>query len=205
MNNNEYFWPAMGAIGLAIITPIYWVYVMVVGGFNFYEGFSANVMSLDASDAAYLILGVLEIYVYLSLKRILHDRFNYSGINVLLYILIGTSVIFYLGLFCIDLIIALAGNSIAANTQALMVQASLIISMGCILTYGALFLLAGILLMRISEQLPNLLRTFAIVLLICGIFQITFIFGFIVIFLFPVALLILAAYFLQNPEMVEIV
>lgn len=205
MNNNEYFWPAMGAIGLAILTPLYWVYVMTAGGFNLYETFSANVLSLDASDFVYLVLGALEIYFYLSLKRILHERFHYSGINIFLYLLISNSVVFYLGLFCIDLTIALAGDSIASNTLALMVQASFAISMGCLVIYGVLFLLVGILLMRIPEQLPSLLKTFAITLLICGIFQISFIFGFIVIFLFPVALLILASYYLQKPEMVEIV
>ena len=70
---------------------------------------------------------------------------------------------------------------------------------------GVAEVLMGCLLLRDGASMPPLVRIFAIITLIMGIFDLTVIFSFVSLFIFPVAMLVLATYFLSKPEMVEVV
>lgn len=207
MFNKDYLLPGLATIALALIFPVYWIYVFTVAGFDFPKGYYANILTMDLSDLVYVILGLLEVYVYLSLKRILHDQLNYRGLDALLIIMICNTALFYFGLFLLDIGMFFAGEQLVADTKASILTASYYLSMSCMFIFGLLGLLVGIILLRKSNDigLPSTLKLFAAIMLIAGILQLTFIFGFVVILLFPLALLILAFYFLQKPQMIEVV
>jgi hypothetical protein len=205
MLNKDYLWPGLAAITLAIIFPIYWVYVTTITEFDFPKGYYANVLSIDFSDLVYVVLGILEIYIYLSLKRILHDQLNYRGIDILLILMIFNIAVFYLALFMIDISIFLASDYISASLKESILKASYFLSRSCMFIYGVIGLLISIFLLRQSIALPTLLKVFSIMLLIVSLCQVTLIFEFAVILLFPIMILILAVHFLQKPEVIEVV
>ncbi|NRA85680.1 MAG: hypothetical protein HRU22_18455, partial [Gammaproteobacteria bacterium] len=144
-------------------------------------------------------MGLLSIYIYYSFKRILHDQLNFKSIDVLLWIMIGVSVVFFGGLFLLDVL----PTSVASND--LLVSMSYAISIGSMIIFGLGDIIIGIILLRHYDKLPSLLKAIAIVSLIQGIFEISIIFNFVVIFSLPVYLIILAVYFLREPEMIEVV
>lgn len=205
MLNKDYLWPGLAAIALALLFPAYWIYVIAVGHFDFPQGYYANILNIDFSDFIYLSLGALEIYIYLNLKRILHDQLNYHGIDVLLVIMICNSVIFYIGLFLVDVIIFFIDDQIPVTTKESILNASYFISCTCIVVYGVMGLLIGICLLSRVSDLPSLLKLFSVALILLSLLQLTFFFLFMAIFVFPIMILILAIYFLQKPDMIEVV
>ncbi|MET0356642.1 MAG: hypothetical protein ABW044_07665 [Cellvibrio sp.] len=205
MLNKDYLWPGFAAIALAIIFPIYWIYVFTAAGFDFPEGYYENVLSFDISDWVYLFIGALEIYIYLSFKRILHDRLNFHGVDILLVLMIYNTILFHFSLFGIDAYLFFGGEQTQENVQETLLKISWFVSIGCTIIYGLIGVLLGIMLLRHYNHLPEMLKIFAILTLVLNLFQLTFVFGFVVILLFPISLLILAVYFLQEPTMIEVV
>lgn len=204
MQDNDYLPPGLAALSLALIFPAYWIYVLMVGGSTMPEAYYSNVLKFDISDWVYLALGALEIYVYLSLKRALHDRLNFRGIDILVILIIGNSVIFHSQFFA-DLSIYLAGDNIGIHTRELILKISYFVTTAGLFAYGVISVLIGVVLLYKLQDLPNLLKYFAVMTLILGIFQLTLVYGLASILLFPVSLLILAGYFIQKPEMIEVV
>jgi hypothetical protein len=204
MQNNDYLSPALAAFILALIFPAYWIYVVVGGGASMPEAYYANVLKFDISDWVYLALGALEIYVYLSLKRVLHDRLNFRSIDILIFLIVFNTAIFH-GQFFADLSIYLAGDKIGIDTRELILDISYFMTIAGIFAYGVISFLIGAVLLYKFQNLPNLLKYFAVMTLILGGFQLTLVFGPASILLFPISLLILAFYFIQKPEMIEVV
>ena len=199
MNNNNYLLPGIAAIILTVLLPIYWIQEIISGTDIGIENYFYNVGQLSFSSWVFLTMGLLSIYIYYSFKRILHDQLNFKSIDVLLWIMIGVSVVFFGGLFLLDVL----PTSVASND--LLVSMSYAISIGSMIIFGLADIIIGIILLRHYDKLPSLLKAIAIVSLIQGIFEISIIFNFVVIFSLPVYLIILAVYFLREPEMIEVV
>jgi len=204
MLNKDYIVPGLAAITLAVLFPIYWGYqYTLVTESNFTDAYFANITSLSLSDWVFLTLGALEIYIYFSLRRVLVDRVNFRYIDVLLFLFICTSTIYYIGNFGIDIGIFFAEN-ITGEVEELAATISFSLSIICMLLYGVLDFLISIILLFKFKLLPIWLRIFAIATLVMSLLELTFSYEFVVI-LYPISLLILAVYFLQKPEVIEVV
>lgn len=204
-NNSDYLSPGLAALCLFFLFPAYWGYQFSIAESGFEAAFYANFLSFDLSDLVWLILGALEIYIYLSLKRVLLDRFNFRGVNVFLNLLIINTAIHYLFPFLIDLSILFMGNYVGDPAEHVLTKSSLFLATVQVAIYGLLGLIVGVLLLGASKQLPFLLKAFAVTTLVMGVFELTFVFAFIGLLIFPISMLILAVYFLKEPEMVEVV
>jgi hypothetical protein len=66
-------------------------------------------------------------------------------------------------------------------------------------------LLIGIFLLANATELQSLLKAFAVLSIIQGVLGITVILAALLIFIFPITLIILALLFLRKPESIEIV
>lgn len=205
MKNNEYLLPALASIAVAILFPIYWGSQLLMSHASLRETYDANLMSLDFSDALYLLIGVLAIYVYLSLKRILSDQLNYRGLDFLLIIMIALCAIVYIGALGFDLAIYLADRRIGVINLDAILSSSFMVNIGGMIIFGIVDILIGIILLRRLNEIPSLLKIFAVITLIQGVFEITIVFSFTTIFIFPLSMLVLAAYFMKKPEIIEVV
>jgi len=129
----------------------------------------------------------------------LHDQLNFKSIDILLWIMIGISVVFFGSLFLLDVL------PVNADSNELMVSIGYAISLGCMILFGLVDIMIAIILLRHFGELPNLLKAIAILSLVQGIFELSIILNFFVLFSFPVYLIILAIYFLRKPQMIEVV
>ena len=205
MTNNEYFWPGLVAIALALVYPIYWVYELGFGDFAVFGEDTIRELSLTFADWLFLAIGAMMVYVIISLKRILIDQLNFHGIDLLLSFLAALTALYYIGSFVAEAILLLARDNIASSSDEGIIGILLVSFVGFIVIAGLLEVLIGIFMIREFDLLPLPLKIFSIVILIVGLLDITVILSFIGLFLFPVSMLVLAAYFLQKPRMLEVV
>ena len=76
---------------------------------------------------------------------------------------------------------------------------------GSIIIIGIVDFLIGILLLMKSNEAPTVLKVFAIMSVIQGVVGMTVFLAGILIFIFPLTLIVLAMFFLRKPESIEIV
>ncbi|PCI78632.1 MAG: hypothetical protein COB20_06410 [SAR86 cluster bacterium] len=204
MTNYDYWRPAVAAILLAVLYPLYWVLEFTANG-NFPPDDFADYMRWSSLDWLFLSLGFLIIYQLLGLRRILSEQLNYSGIDIPILISVSVTVVFFFGLsFSQVTLVLLEGDSLAAYEE-IAATIGVVVLVGSVILGGVAEILMGCLLLRDSSTMPPLVRIFAIITLIMGIFDLTVIFSFISLFIYPVAMLVLAAYFLSKPETIEVV
>jgi hypothetical protein len=199
MTNDEYLWPGIIAIVVVALSPIYWGYIALS---DYIDGIG---LGLVIADGVFFVLYALMIYVYSSFRRILHDQNNYRGIDVLLTLMIGTCAIFAVGSIALEIFAPVIDDQFGATRHESILIISTLFTVSCTVVFGVLDILIAAVLLRNSQQLPDLMKSFAIVTLIQGVFEVTIIFSFFSILIYPIATLILAMYFLRKPEMVEVV
>jgi hypothetical protein len=149
-----------------------------------------------------VLIGALEVYLLLSLAKVFADIIDSKAIRILLLIMAASSFVFHF-LVVVDLV--LATSQISGSSADTIVN----ISLGIALAVDTLFVLAGlvlaILLLANKSENSNLIRAFAIILLLICLFDLTFFLSLLNLALYPVALIVLAVYFLKEPQTVEVV
>lgn len=199
----EHALPGFLALALALLFPVYWISVLGAGGEDLFETIRADVMRLNGWDALFVLIGVIEIYLYLSLRRLLAQRLNTSLPTVLLLMMALVVGVFHATVL-FDLAFAV-GPAFDAATGDQLVFASMVVGIAGLFVYAVLALVLSITLLRASAESPTLLKVFAILLLACCVLQFTIVLGFLNLALFPAALLALAAFFLRGEHAVEVV
>ncbi len=204
MNNTDYLWPAVAAATLAILFPIYWIGHFSLHHDQIVEAVWADIQQLNASDALFVLIGVLTIYVYFSLMRILNDHFNYRSLNVVLWIMITVNAGF-MSTLLVDIAASMMSAETLIASKDTLLTAALAVSTSAMVLFGVLDILLGVVLLRSSLALPAVLKVFAAITLIQGLFELTVVLSFMVLLIFPLALIVLATYFLREPDAVELV
>ncbi|MCH2189649.1 MAG: hypothetical protein MK188_01835 [Gammaproteobacteria bacterium] len=205
MNERYQLVTAVSAILLAVIFPIYWVsefwQISERGGAAVYQ----NISTLSAGDLVFLIIGALGTLIYLGLKRFLNQRYAYHSADLILILLAVTTAVFTLGTLFMDLITHFFGDQLFLSWHMGSyngVTVSLFISL---IVFGVLDLVLGILLITHAKQMSGAMLAFAILTLIQGIVEITVIFALSTIFIYPLAMLVLAVNLLSRPQELEVV
>lgn len=201
MKSNFYQWAGMAALALAILFPIYWLGVFGLAIDNYENGFLENITTLDAWDVLFVIIGALEVFVYLALRQSFKDQIEGGLAAVALLVMAALVALFHLTVV-VD--ISLAMELLASYSDGL-IEFVLIASLVILFLYAAVaFVFAIALLLRFAE-LSMLMKVFACGVLIMAVFQFTVILGIANIFLFPVLMLLLAVHFWRGEQTVEVV
>jgi hypothetical protein len=196
MTNKRFLFPAIAAMVLALLFPIYWYTQfgnMTSGG----EALIKDLSGLNPSDLVFLLIGILNVYIYVSLKKFLNERHEFNAADIPLVLLIATVSIFVFGSLALDSFMYFFGNRLNLPSQEGLVDgniAALVIN-----------ITLGFILFTRSREFLGTLKAFAVVLMIEGFFEVTVIFSVISIVIFPLALIILAILFLREPEVLEVV
>jgi len=202
MQNKDYLLPGVAAILLAVLNPIYWLGMSQWVGDSYILG--QDMMSLGFSDILFASILLLSIYIYLNLKNILNEQLNFNHIDLLVWIYAAINILWMSTLF-LDVAITVLPENIVTQNKDTFLNIGLSMSIGAIVILGIIDLLIGILLLAKSTELPTLLKIFAIMSVIQGVIGITVVFAATLIFIFPITMIILAMFFLRNPESIEIV
>lgn len=204
MQNKDYLLPGIAALVLAIIFPLYWFSQIVSGSVVEPAAIMANINSLSFSDGVFLVIDLLGIYVYLNFRKILNDQLNFKSVDLLLMLVVGVHVIF-LATLGLDLMAALLSEQLVLRYEDTFVDVHLITTIGTVILLGLLDFLIGAVLLMNSENMPTLLKIFALVTLLQGLLGVSVIFSFVSVLSFPLSLILLSGYFLRKPESVEVV
>jgi hypothetical protein len=195
--------PGYAAIALALLFPAYWVPALAVGDMSFAEAHRADAMRLGAMDLLFVLIGAMEIYIYLSLRRIFLDLMHGSlAATLLLLMAIVVGVFHATVLF--DVALAF-GPTLSEPLQEGLVTASAVVAIAGLFVYCVLGLVLSAALLVRGAELPGLLKVFAALLIVACLLQLTVVFGLINVVLFPVILLVLAVFFLRGGHQVEVV
>ena len=205
MNNSDYTLPAIAAIALAILFPIYWVTAILSGMFDSDINFYHSTIGFSWLDLLFVFVGLLTIYVYLCLKRILNDQYGFSGVNLPLNILIACNSIYFFGLAALDLVMDVFGTGLGLSVHKFVLNANISIGVGSMPVFGIANILMGVLLLRNADIDSSILKMFAIVVIIQGIFEITIVFSPALIAIAPIMWIVLALLFMQKPDVLEVI
>ena len=204
MTNPDFKIPGIAAILLAVLFPIYWLSVFSGSYNDFEQAFRSDLTTLGWSDALFILIGALEIYIYLSLRKILADQLETTVVNLLLFIMMGMVALFH-SLVLVDIYLASQYLTINTDTVDQFVSFSLLIAFATTIIYSLVGLVFSILLL--SKGLANsiFLKVFSALLIATCIMQMTLILAVVNVVLFPITLLVLAVYFFKEPQMAEVV
>ena len=150
------------------------------------------------------MIGLLSIYIYLSLRRILNDQLNFKSTDLPLIMMVGVCALFFIGSFVMDATIAFTAtnNGFIGDT---FLTAAIVFSVGCMIAFGLLDIVIAIILLVHLNRIPTLMKVFAVVTLIQGLFEITIVFSLATFIIFPIAMFILAVHFLSKPRTIEVI
>lgn len=195
--------PAYTAIALAVLFPVYWIPTLLTGESSLMEAYRADVMRLSAMDLLFVLIGAMEIYVYLGLRRVLEDRLH-GGLPATLLLLMAIVVGVFHATVLFDVVLNV-GPTLAQPLQERLVWASAAVTIGGLFVYSVLGVVLSIALLVKAAELPTLLKVFAGLLVLACLLQLTVVLGLFNVVLFPVILLVLAVFFMRGGYEVEVV
>lgn len=198
MNISTYKAPGIAAIALAILFPTYWLFAMMDLSI---DAIREDFLTLNGWDLLFVVIGALEVFVYLALARLFRNQLGGSLSAILLMIMASIVAVFH-STILVDLILA---SSFVAETAETLVDIGLVISVVTLFLYTVTAFIFSIVLLTRFSDLSVLMRLFAIGLLIGCVLQVTVIFAVVNIFLFPMLVLLLAAHFFRGGHSVEVI
>lgn len=204
MTKHNYVLPGIAALLLAVVFPIYWLYAFDVGVENFIEVYRADLLSLSLSDLAFVLIGALEVYIYLCLRHSFNQRLATNTAGILLLLMAILVAIFHATVL-VDVVLTFNGSGISEQTINTVCELTIVVALGVLFAYAVVGFILSIVLLLNRTGAPSVLKYFSAVLLVCCILQLSVILSPINTFVFPVALLLLAVYFLKPPQMLEVV
>ncbi len=202
--NREHLIPGIVAIILAVLFPLYWFSGFVtVGMTSLLDAYIADVTSFTPMDGLFILIGLMEVYLYLSLRKNLQQQLQ-GGFAASLALLMAIAVGVFTALVLFDVSFAIsAGLDGSVGCTALTLAA--VVSIGLSIVVGLVGLTLSIALLMARDADTVLLKIFAVFLLICSLLTITVFLAPLVPVLYPVALIVLAVYFLRGGGDVEVV
>ncbi len=198
---NKFLYAGIAAILLAVLFPIYWGSMLGMALDDLEAVFRKDLSGVNWSDLFMLVIGILEVYVYWNLKEALKNNFNSVGCQVLLLIMVFSVVLFHLTLL-IDLSMLFSS---VATLDSNLYDFAILYSFAAIIIYVLAGLALSIMLIINGRELSRTLLVFAIVFLVSNLLQL---FGFYFVaslVLFPMSVVVLAIYFIKEPDRLEVV
>ncbi|MDX1706620.1 hypothetical protein [Pseudidiomarina sp.] len=201
MNDNPYPYAGVAAIVLAILFPIYWVATFGFAVGDAELAFRADFLEINAWDLLFVVIGILEIGVYLALSKYFRDQIN-GGFPANMLIVMAFFVALFHSSVIVDLLL---GMGLYTEHSETIIDVTLIASVVTLFLFTFALLAFSIGLLARFATLPAALKLFACGALIAGLLQLTVVLGVINIVLFPALMLVLAFHFLAGDQTVEVV
>lgn len=200
MNENRFELAGWAAIASAALLPT----AFVIGGLEqaaFGLGSCEPSVGLGVSDFILLLFGAVSIYVYLMLKRMLYERYSFRKADVVIALTIAWTVVNYAGSFLLQLFF----SAVMPDAVKGAVLITTIFWMICIGVFGIIDVILSLILIVNRERFGTPMRVFAILYLLNGLLELTVIFSFVGLLVFPAAFVALAVAFLKPDESLEFV
>jgi hypothetical protein len=201
MNSNAYKAAGFAAIALAILFPVYWIYAFgALSSQPFIISIIEDFYHFTGWDVLFIIIGALEIGIYLVLSKLCRNQFDGELPGMLLWLMALVVGVFHLTVL-VDITIALG---LVSNPDHI-VEFAVIISIASLFLYAFVAFVFFISMLVRFKTLTTPLKVFSIGLFFLSAFHFSIFLSFLNIFLFPVLMVVLAVQFLRGEQTVEVV
>jgi|GEM_PF-524138 len=202
--NQRNYLPAVATLLLAALFPFYWGNLFLSSSTDWYLELQQDLQNFSAFDVLFIVIGILEIYVLWSLRKALTDQLNVASAKIMLWMMIASVVVFHASVL-VDVSLGFKTDPVSPISMENITDTVLLLAFSALFIYAICGGVFSIVLLFRHSQIPTLLKVFSVLLMISCLFQLTIILAALNIILFPVALLILAVYFVKNDPVVEVV
>lgn len=200
MHENRFSLAGWLALVAAVIFPVSFVLGILESAVAD-KAFGYDGPVLGPSDGVSVIFTILAIYVLVVFRRFLHDRYQFHGIDGLITLSILWSILFELTSLAIG---ALAMIAWPVDEGITLVMTLSILGM-FMLAVGIIDLLIGIRLLQAKQQFSEMVRVFAVLTLLSGIFEVSLLLSPLALLLVPVHFVLLGLILLREREEAEFV
>jgi len=200
MDENKYRLAGWLAIVQAVLFPVSVTFgiaeAAVAGGiFNIKRPF------IGPSDLIMIIFTGIAVYTLLMFRRLLHERYNYHDLDILIIISIWWAIMFQvvgLGLGILAMIFWPVDTIIMAVVFLVFLTAAMV-------TIGIVDILIAVKLLKVKENFSEFIRGFAYITLAAGICEVTVLLSPMALVMVPISAIILALIFFRDQQEVEFV
>ncbi|RTE85850.1 MULTISPECIES: hypothetical protein [Gammaproteobacteria] len=200
MDNQFIKLSGVAALVLAVLFPVYWILGLASWSFD-EAAIIDDFLTLDGWDFLFVVIGALEIGVYLALRKFLSNQFDSAIYSILLIIMSVLVGLFHLTVV-VDVLLALGPFE---SIQDEMMGTAITLGLVVLYLYAIVALFLAIALLARFTMLPVLMKLFAVGLLVSAVFQLTVVLAPVNVVIFPALLIILAIEFLRGEQVVEVV
>lgn len=156
---------------------------------------------IGPSDLLMIVFTVIGVYTLLMFRRLLHERYDYHDLDLLIIISIWWIIVFQvlgIGINVLLMIFWPVNTIILALTFLVFFTAAMV-------TIGIVDIMIAVKLLKIKETFSEYIRAFAYVTMAAGICEVSVIFSPVSLILIPVSAGILALIFFRDRQEVEFV
>ena len=204
MKDEKYIYPAITVVIFCVMFPSYWLW-FAFSGFDL-PGYGAPWRSnLGLDYFTWLTLGIMALYIYFSLVSVLSKLHNYTRLTIPLYLAIGSTVFMFGGTGILEFALVAFSAALSEAANVFLTNGIAVIFVSGIVIQGVIDIVIGTILLRDARELPSILTIFAIITLISGLLGATLVFAMGTILTIPISFLVLAIYFFNRPETLDVV
>ena len=200
MEENKYKLAGWLAVVQAILFPV-GVVAGIVEAVVAGELFNVRKPFIGPSDMLMIVFTAIGVYTLLMFRRLLHERYDYHDLDLLIIISIWWAIVFQiigLGLNLLAMIFWPVDTIVMAVTFLVFFTAAMV-------TIGIVDILIAAKLLKIKESLSEYVRGLAYVTMAAGICEVSVIFSPFSLILIPVSAGILALVFFRDRQEVDFV
>lgn len=203
--NREYTLAGYTGIALAVLFPVYWFIALWQGLVmtSVLDSVRYEFTHLDLSDGLFVLIAVMEIYLYLSLYRVLKQTLG-RGLSAALALTLAIAVFMFAATVVFDVILVV-GTGLPEGIRDGLITAGLVMFLVSTVFVGLIGLALAIALLVSGAGDATLLKLFAIMLLFSSILALSFILAPLSNLSYAVAFLLLGIFFLRGGFDVEVV
>lgn len=200
MEENKYRLAGWLAIVQAVLFPLSFI-MGLIEAIAAAKLFEIRRPFVGPADLLMVLFTIISIYTLLMFRKLLHERYNYHELDLLILIAIWWAIMFQvvgMGLTVLAMIFW------PVNTLLLAVV-YLVFMVSALVTIGIVDILIAVQLLKVKENFSEYVRVFAYVSMAAGISEVTVLLFPISMLLVPVTAIVLALIFFRDQQAVEYV
>lgn len=200
MEENKYKLAGWLAVVQAVLFPVS-IVIAVIEAVAAAELFGIRRPFVGPADLLMVLFTVIAIYTLLMFRRLLHERYQYHDLDLLILISIWWAIVFQV----VGLGLGVLTTILWPVDKVLFAVIYLVFLTGAMVTIGIVDILIAVKLLKVKENFSEYIRGFAYVTVASGICEVTVLLSPFALVLIPVSAIVLALVFFRDQQEVEFV
>lgn len=200
MEEGKYNLAGWLAIVQAVLFPVGIVIGIIEAGVAA-EFFDIKRPFVGPADLLMIVFTAIAIYTLLMFRKLLHERYEYHDLDLLIIISIWWAIVFQ----GIGLALGILTTIMWPVDKILFAVVYVAFFTAAMVTIGIVDILVAVKLLRVKEKFSEYIRGFSYVTMAAGIFEVTVLLSPLALILIPVSAIFLALIFFRDQQAVDFV